>query len=142
MARTAKTVDYRELTVITLRKKTAALLLGLAVVSAIVTTTVYLLNSVYQSPSVKQVAKKQVKGERAPKFPTSYVVKEGDSLATISQKMYGSDKYVQNLMNANSLYTSDHLEVGSKLIIPAITPVQTQGQIGEGIMTGKVTFSG
>ncbi len=143
MARPVKTIDYRDLTVGALREKSASLFLGIVVVLALVVSGLYFFSRYtleWSNPT--PIAKKETKGVKAPKFPTSYITQQGDTLADISKKMYGSDTYADNIKKTNNLYKSDGLDAGMTLIIPAITPQKTQGQIGEGAMTGKVTFSG
>lgn len=50
---------------------------------------------------------------------TSYTVKSGDSLESISKKFYGTTKKVDAIMQANKLTNPDKLKIGQILIIPA-----------------------
>lgn len=46
-----------------------------------------------------------------------YVVEAGDSLATISKKIYGSEKYKDEIMRNNSMATGEILSVGRVLVL-------------------------
>ena len=50
--------------------------------------------------------------------PTSYIVKDGDTLAGISYKMYGTMFKVEEIMKANSISDKNVIVVGQKLVIP------------------------
>lgn len=143
MAKQVKVLSYRELTYATFKEKSSVFFLGLATFSAIVLTGFYIYAyAVKNTFTPQQVAKKETKGVTAPKFPTTYTVIEGDTLASISQKMYGSDAYADQLAAANNFPTPENLEVGTKVTVPAVTPIITEGQIGEGLMTAEVTYKG
>lgn len=47
-----------------------------------------------------------------------YIVQPGDSLSTISQKVYGDIFAWPKIMNANNLLTPDAIEAGMVLVIP------------------------
>lgn len=49
-----------------------------------------------------------------------YIVRKGDTLVSVSQKMYGTQKMTEKIKNANSLRNADHIYPGQKLIIPAM----------------------
>lgn len=51
----------------------------------------------------------------------TYVVKKGDSLVSISRKMYGTRKYMYKILDANRIGPKEHIYPGQKLIIPSIT---------------------
>lgn len=51
----------------------------------------------------------------------TYVVKKGDSLVSISRRMYGSRKYMYKILDANKIGPKEHIYPGQKLIIPSIT---------------------
>lgn len=51
----------------------------------------------------------------------TYVVKKGDSLVSISRRMYGSRKYMYKILDANKIGPKEHIYPGQKLIIPGIT---------------------
>ena len=54
--------------------------------------------------------------------PEFYIVKKGDTLTKISRKVYGSSKYYNYIYeaNRNSLTSSSKLNIGRRLIIPAL----------------------
>lgn len=57
----------------------------------------------------------------SPKGPTStYTVVQGDSLSTISQRLYGESKYAKLIYEANraTMKNEHSLRVGQKLVIP------------------------
>ncbi len=66
--------------------------------------------------------------------PTTYVVKEGDHLWSISEKMYGSGYNWVDIVSENKLENPDSLYVGTKLTIPDVKPIKiTEAQtIGDG----------
>lgn len=51
----------------------------------------------------------------------TYVVRKGDSLVSISRKMYGTRKYMYKILDANRIGPKEHIYPGQKLIIPSIT---------------------
>lgn len=51
----------------------------------------------------------------------TYVVKKGDSLVSISRRMYGTRKYMYKILDANKIGPKEHIYPGQKLIIPSIT---------------------
>lgn len=56
----------------------------------------------------------------APTFPQYYVVQNGDTLSSISFKMYNSVGYVANLMEANSFSEADDIHEGDTILIPTV----------------------
>ena len=53
-------------------------------------------------------------------LPKYYTVQNGDTLSSISFKMYNSVGYVAELMEANGLEDSDQIHEGDKIVIPTI----------------------
>lgn len=51
----------------------------------------------------------------------TYIVKKGDSLVSISRRMYGTRKYMYKILDANRIGPKEHIYPGQKLIIPSIT---------------------
>ena len=49
-----------------------------------------------------------------------YTIKEGDTLMSISIKMYKSAEYVDALMNANGIKEGDTIYPGEKIAIPSV----------------------
>lgn len=63
--------------------------------------------------------KKKTKRVSAGKYKTyTYIVRKGETLASISRKVYGTQKLVQRIKNANSLSNANQIYPGQKLIIP------------------------
>lgn len=52
--------------------------------------------------------------------PKYYTVQEGDTLSSISFRMYHSILYVDNIMEANDMKNGDEIYVGQKILIPSI----------------------
>lgn len=48
----------------------------------------------------------------------SYIVKDGDTLVSISKKFYGNDKMVKKICDKNNLDNGDKIFTGQKLILP------------------------
>lgn len=48
-----------------------------------------------------------------------HIVKNGETLADISKKYYGSPKYIETICEANHLMTTTDPEPGDNLMIPA-----------------------
>lgn len=53
-------------------------------------------------------------------LPKYYTVQNGDTLSSISFKMYNSVGYVAELMEANGLEDSDQIHEGDRIVIPTI----------------------
>lgn len=56
----------------------------------------------------------------APEYPQYYVVQNGDTLSSISFKMYNSVSYVSELMEANEFGDSDEIHEGDTILIPTV----------------------
>ncbi|MGN0437004.1 MAG: LysM peptidoglycan-binding domain-containing protein [Lachnospiraceae bacterium] len=56
----------------------------------------------------------------APEYPQYYVVQNGDTLSSISFKMYNSVSYVSEIMEANEFGNSDEIHEGDTILIPTI----------------------
>lgn len=56
----------------------------------------------------------------AANIPKYYVVQNGDTLSSISFKMYNSVGYVAELMEANGLGEADEIHEGDNILIPAV----------------------
>ncbi|HJC82875.1 MAG TPA: LysM peptidoglycan-binding domain-containing protein [Candidatus Anaerostipes avicola] len=48
----------------------------------------------------------------------TYTVRRGDTLVSISKRMYGTQKKVEQIKNANGIEDGDHIYPGQKLLIP------------------------
>lgn len=57
----------------------------------------------------------------APVLPQYYVVQNGDTLSSISFKMYNSVGYVAELMEANEFSDSDDIHEGDTIVIPTVS---------------------
>ena len=51
---------------------------------------------------------------------TYYTVKEGDTLISISKKMYHSTKYVELIKKANEITDENKIFPGDKIVIPSV----------------------
>lgn len=49
-----------------------------------------------------------------------YTVKKGETLVSISRKVYGTQKLIQRIKNANAISNEDQIYPGQKLIIPIL----------------------
>lgn len=68
-------------------------------------------------PTIKQKQKTQKVNSRQYKSYT-YTVKSGETLVSISRKVYGTQKLVQRIKKANALSDENQIYPGQKLIIP------------------------
>ena len=66
-------------------------------------------NSSTNKPKSTQTSKPQLK---------YYTVKEGDTLADISHKLYNTYTKVKKIMELNGITDQDHIKIGQKLIVP------------------------
>lgn len=53
-------------------------------------------------------------------LPQYYIVQNGDTLSSISFKMYNSVGYVAELMEANGIGESDEIHAGDRILIPTV----------------------
>ena len=69
---------------------------------------------------IPPLTKKEADSARA----RTYVVQQGDSLYAISRKFYGDSSHIDRIFQANrqSLASKNSLQLGQKLIIPALPP--------------------
>jgi nucleoid-associated protein YgaU len=72
-----------------------------------------------QTQSTSTVSKEEVVDLTGPR---TYTVKAGDDLWSIAEKYYGSGYNWVDLVNANKLENPSVLYVGTKLIVPNVTP--------------------
>ena len=70
----------------------------------------------------EQVSKSEASQVRAAaaNLPQYYTVQNGDTLSSISFKMYNSVGYVAELMEANGIGESDEIHEGDRIIIPTV----------------------
>ena len=47
-----------------------------------------------------------------------YIVRKGDTLLSISKKIYGTDENISSICKMNGLKENDFIYVGQKLILP------------------------
>ena len=69
------------------------------------------------------LTKRRVSAEKKTSTETSaknnyYVVKKGDSLSSISMKLYNTKSYVKKIKELNKIEDSDMIKVGQKLLLP------------------------
>ena len=65
----------------------------------------------------KKKKKKETMSNEAVEY---YTIEEGDTLMSISLKMYKSPNYVDALMNANGIKEGDTIYPGEKIAIPSV----------------------
>lgn len=65
----------------------------------------------------KKKTEKKVSTETSAKN-NYYVVKKGDSLSSISKKLYNTRSYVKKIKELNNIEDSDMIKVGQKLLLP------------------------
>lgn len=62
---------------------------------------------------------------------SEYVVEEGDTLWSISEKVYGTGFNWQMIAGANNISDPNNLEAGTKLVIPSSTPTVAAEEPGD-----------
>ena len=137
-------LNYQGLLLTTIKKRALSLALGGVVILVISIAVVSLLfqkitsQSEKISPNDEQKTKAKVTSTNKVR---TYVVKEGDQLYLIAQKLYGSGLNMEDIMKTNKITNPNLLEVGQKLIIPDVKPRSpTVGIITESAAkTEKVT---
>jgi len=65
--------------------------------------------------------------------PTSYVVKRGDSLSTISRKVYGSVRFWEKIAQANNITDARTLRPNMTLRIPALSDAERASVSGHAV---------
>ena len=138
-------LNYQGLLLTTIKKRALSLALGGVVILVISIAVVSLLfqkitsQSEKISPEDEQKTKAKVTSTNKVR---TYVVKEGDQLYLIAQKLYGSGLNMEDIMKTNKITNPNLLEVGQKLIIPDVKPRSpTVGIITESAAkTEKVTI--
>jgi nucleoid-associated protein YgaU len=98
-----------------------SLVLGIAVVLVIGITIFNFVKSKTQ-PAASTTQETSVKTENTPSLPTTYTVKEGESLWTIAETYYKSGYNWVDIQDANNLVNPDLIEAGQTLTIPNVTP--------------------
>ena len=137
-------LNYQGLLLTTIKKRILSLALGGVVILLTSITVVSLLfqkitsQSEKISPEDEQKTKAKVTSTNKVR---TYVVKEGDQLYLIAQKLYGSGLNMEDIIQANNITNPDMLEVSQTLVIPDVKPRSpTVGIITESAAkTEKVT---
>lgn len=121
-----KTVDYRSRFIEIFRSKYQAFLLGFVLFLSISFFTISALKTHVQEFRNNQLSKEKPK-------KTHYIVKEGEDLWQIAEKMYGSGYNAYDIAKENNLKEPFVLVEGQELVIPSIAPrMPTQGNISPG----------
>ena len=102
--------------------------LGLAVVLVIGMTLVNYVRSKSQQPAGTTKVEENVKPGDAV-LPTKHVVKQGETLWSISEAYYKSGYNWIDIQKENKLISADVIESGQSLTIPKVTPIVVQGQV-------------
>lgn len=139
-------VDYQKLLILTVKEKYFNLILGL-VVSFIITSLTYRIflrnvrvNLSFKIPTFKFASKTAKNKVAIKKQLKTYIVTEGDDLWNIAEKFYGSGFNAYDISIANNISDSSNLEVGTKLVIPQVTPREpTVGEISS-VATTQVKY--
>lgn len=71
-------------------------------------------------PAAEEETTQQVEEASAMATDNYYIVQAGDTLATISEKMYHSTDYIDMIREANEIGASDYIYPGQQIIIPLI----------------------
>ncbi len=74
----------------------------------------------HETPTQRDTVSKQNSRTAMANIPQYYTVQTGDTLSSISFKMYNSVGYVAELMEANGLGETDAIHEGDRILIPTI----------------------
>lgn len=75
--------------------------------------------SLEETESVEEESREAVEETPSPSpEPKIYTVCKGDTLIGISQRIYGSEKYVQEICRLNNLEDPDNIKIGQKILLP------------------------
>ena len=143
-------LDYRELSLLTIRKQYDNFLLGVIVFLGIAFLFVQVLK-LNRLLSFNHIEKKTSIQKMAEAKSDVYTVKDGDALWQIALQKYGNGNMMQEIMKANKIVDPNSITVGQVLVLPSPNPTlmaQTgtpsptpQGQISA-IQTKQVTITG
>ncbi|MBI2031115.1 MAG: LysM peptidoglycan-binding domain-containing protein [Candidatus Levybacteria bacterium] len=101
-----------------------SLIIGVVVIILIAGGVIFLLRSNRESDTSSLQYKPTIEVEEGSEIPgnlpTSYQIKEGDSLWTISEKFYKSGYNWVDIVKANNLSDPSTIHVGNKLTIPNV----------------------
>ncbi len=139
-------IDYKKLLMLTIKEKYVSLFLGIVVslIISLITYKIFLknikINLAFKLPEFKFGSKTVKTKVVTKKLLKTYIVVEGDDLWNIAEKFYGSGFNAYDISVANKIAESSTLEVGTKLVIPQVTPRQpTVGDISTGT-NSQITY--
>lgn len=66
----------------------------------------------------EQAAQEEQAQEAFAAIPDSYIVQEGDTLLSISRKIYGNDRHIEEICQLNNIDDSDVIFAGEKILLP------------------------
>lgn len=117
MAKTpAKTINYRDLVLLSVKQKYPYFFMGITVCLIILVSLVVLF--MRAKPTVNQpLQNQQIQNEEQSKI---YAVKEGDTLWSIAEETYGSGYNYIDIQSANNLTDVNLIEISQVLILPKV----------------------
>lgn len=69
-------------------------------------------------PAPAQDKPAPAQAQQSPARPKTHTIRMGENLHAISRRYYGSDKYVNAIIEANGIEDADHIHVGATLRLP------------------------
>lgn len=141
MKDSATTINYQDLIAHTIKTKLSSFLLGLFIVVLVIalsTAGLSVLSRTLRHSSPKVASKPKTMTKKSVRI--TYTIKEGDDLSKISQQVYGTDAYANDIAKANNIFDPNLLNAGVVLLIPAITPQPTQTATGSGQIDSGAAF--
>jgi len=107
-----------------------SLALGLAVVLVIGMIIINYFRTKGQITTKPASQKEEQKAEVSKSLPSTYTVKDGDTLWSIAELYYKSGYNWVDLQKANNLVSADYIQSGMTLTIPDVKPIEVAfGQI-------------
>ena len=70
------------------------------------------------SPEEEPEETQEAVSQSVEEIPDVYVVQKGDTLLSISRKIYGRDDKIREICSLNGIWDSNHILVGQKLLLP------------------------
>lgn len=130
-------IDYRKLVVKTIKNNYSSFFIGLIV---FISFLVFSISTIANNSLLITNNNKNIQDVIDSTPQITYIVKSGDDFSKISETIFGTTEYAEDIAQANTIKDPNIIYEGQKLIIPKISQ-KPIGQISS-ISTKKVTHTG